>query len=306
MPGKSATIRQSFKKMTITSRPDPRASRLAAGVLAVSLALAISGCRRDEPPAARLVASSTSIRLGYPESVPLTLSWTALEPLRKPGMRPTVFVHLIDRPNHVLRTFDHDLPGEWKVGVTRKVEIDLFQSALGPPLPAGSYTLTAGLYDPALGYRWALATQGPDVTGHREYRVASLSALPGRSGDALFRFVGGWAGTERGADKQILHRRWLTGSGTLVVEPSPQARRIRIGTRIVSEEGAVRGGMTATCETTAREMAAGAGSFEAVPLPGQPCEIRWERLEAAPPPFTAPARWLALESLAVRSPPRPD
>ncbi len=275
---------------------------LALG-FAVAVALAAAAdCRKADPPAARLTPSTSVVRLPYPESVPVTLEWTPLEPLRRAGMHPTVFVHLIDRPNHVLRTFDHELPGPWTVGVTRRVEFDLLQSALGPPLAPGSYTLTAGLYDPALGYRWALETAGPDVTGKREYKVASVRAAPGRSEDSRFRFTGGWSAVEPGTDKQVLQRRWLSGSGSLVIEPSPRARTIRIGMRVPLETGA-RAGISATCALWGRELTAGARSLDALPVPGQPCEIRLENLQAPPSPQAAPPRWLALESVAWR--PRP-
>ena len=254
-----------------------------------------AGCREDETPAARLTGPSSLVRLAYPESVPLTLEWTPLEPLKREGMRPTVFVHLIDRPNHVIRTFDHDLPGPWTVGVTRRDEFDLYQSALGPPLAAGSYTLTAGLYDPVLGYRWHLSTEGRDVTGHREYKVASVQVPQGRSGDFRFRFSGNWSEVEPGRDRQVLQRRWLAGSGSLWIEPSPRARTIRIEMRVAGE-ASVRAGIAGTCAVSFHELPAGARWIEAMPVPGEPCEIRLENLQAP----SSPARWLGLEALAWR------
>jgi hypothetical protein len=289
-----------------TKAPIIRNSQFAIhNSLAFALALAFCfafGCREEEAPAARLTTSSSLVRLAYPESVPLTFEWTPLVPLRRAGMRPTVFVHLIDRPNHVLRTFDHDLPGAWTVGVTQRDEFDLYQSALGPPLAPGSYTLTAGLYDPALGYRWRLSTGGPDVTGHREYRVSSVQAPSGRSEDARFRFSGGWSAVEPGTDRQVLQRRWLTGSGSLWIEPSPRARTIRIEMRVGDKSGA-RAGIAATCAVSVHELAVGARWIEAVPVPGEHCEIRLENLQAPPSPAATAARWLAVEALAWR--PRP-
>jgi hypothetical protein len=281
-----------------TKAPLIRYSRFAIhNALFLALAFA-AGCREDEAPAARLTGPSSLVRLAHPESVPLTLEWTPLEPLKRKGLRPTVFVHLIDRPNHVLRTFDHDLPGPWTVGVTRRDEFDLYQSALGPPLAAGSYTLTAGLYDPALGYRWRLSTEGGDVTGHREYKVASVQVPPGRSGDFRVRFSGNWSEVEPGTDRQVLQRRWLAGSGSLWIEPSPRPRTIRIEMRVAGEPGA-RAGIAATCAVSLHELLVGARWFEATPVPGEPCEIRLENLQ----PPSSPARWLGLEALAWR--PRP-
>ena len=266
---------------------------------ALVLALVFAaGCAKDETPAVRLTGPSSPVRLAYPESVALTLEWTPLELLKREGLHPTVFVHLIDRPNHVLRTFDHDLPGPWMVGVTRRDEFDLYLSALGPPLAPGSYTLTAGLYDPALGYRWRLSTEGGDITGHREYKVASVQVPPGRSGDFRFRLVGNWSEVEPGTDRQVLERRWLSGPGSLWIEPSSSSRTIRIEMRVAGEPGA-RAGIAATCAVSAHELPAGARWIEAVPVPGQPCEIRLENLQAP----SSPGRWLGLEALAWR--PRP-
>ncbi|MGH9364111.1 MAG: hypothetical protein ACRD1B_02440 [Thermoanaerobaculia bacterium] len=270
--------------------------RWLAGVLAICLAVA-AGCRKEETPAARLSASSSIVRLSYPESLPLTLEWTPLAPLEPGGPHPTVFVHLIDRPNHVLRTFDHELPGPWTVGQMQRDVIDLYQSALGPPLPPGRYMLTVGLYDPALGYRWRLATDGQDVTGRREYRVADVEALPGRSPDARFHFSGGWSAIESSSDRQVPGRRWLSGSGSLSIEPSPRPRTVRLAMRVEGEAGA-KAGIAATCAVSVRERPAGLSWFEAVPVPGQPCEIRFEKIQASSSP--APARWLAVEVLAFR------
>lgn len=262
-------------------------------VLAALFVVAAGACRHEEAPAARLVVPVSSLRMAYPESVAMALEWTPLAPLAE-KMHPTVFAHLIDRPNHVVRTFDHELPGPWTVGVARRDEFDLYQSALGGPLPPGRYTLTVGLYDPALGYRWRLATDGPDVTGHREYRAAEVEAPPGRSLDSRFEFAGGWSAVEPGSDRQVLQRRWLSGAGALRIEPSNAARAVRVELRVME----ARARILATCAASADELGPGARWIEVVPAAGEPCEIRLEPAGATPP------RWLAVEVLAVRSRPR--
>jgi len=276
-----------------------RVARAVASVLALGAACA-GGCRTEDPPAARMarVSQSAAVRLGHGEIVPLTFDWTPLLPLRPPGVHPTVFVHLIDRPNHVIRTFDHDLAGPWTVGETRRDEFNLFQSALGAPLPAGTYTLTAGLYDPALGYRWRLTTDGRDVTGHREYSVAEVRVPPGRSGDVKIRFTGGWSAVEAGVDRQVLQRRWLTGSGSIWIDRSAGERTIGLELRVLGD-GGVRARIASTCSVSASTIPAGARWIEAGSAAGEPCEIRLGRLgpntSAAPP-----VRWLAVEVLGWR------
>jgi hypothetical protein len=265
------------------------------GSLALGAALLLfleGACRQDETAGARIVAPAAAIRLSHGESVVVKLEWTPLAPLSRAGMHPTVFVHLIDRPNHVLRTFDHELPGPWTVGTAQRDEFDLYQSALGAPLPAGHYTLTAGLYDPALGYRWPLAAAGPDVTGHREYRVVDVEVPSGRSAAVPFDFSGEWSAVEPGSDKQVLQRRWLTGSGAITIGPSDMPRPIRAEVRVMGTGARLR----STCDASAGDLPTGARWIEASPAAGRPCEVRFEPKDGAPQP-----RWLAVEVLALRA-----
>jgi hypothetical protein len=266
--------------------------RWLAALLAICLAAA-AGCRREETPAARLTASPSLVRLAYPESLPMVLEWTPLAPFERANMHPTVFVHLIDRPNHVIRTFDHELSGPWTVGQTRRDEFDLYQSALTAPLPPGRYMLTAGLYDPALGYRWLLSTGGPDVTGRREYKVAEVETLPGRSADARFHFTGAWSSSEPGGGRQVPGRRSLSESGSLAIDASPAPRTVRLGMRVEPQAGAAA--VTGTCPVSAGQLLEGFSWLEASPLPGQPCEIRFEKTPPSPSD-----KWLSVEVVAFR------
>jgi hypothetical protein len=161
------------------------------------------------------------------------------------------------------------------------------------PAPPGRYMVTAGLYDPALGYRWPLSTGGPDVTGRREYKVAEVEALPGRSADARFHLTGAWSSAESGGGRQVPGRRSLSESGSLEIEASPAPRTVRLGMRVEPLAGAAA--VTGTCPVSADKLLEGFSWLEASPLPGQPCEIRFEKM----PPSPAD-KWLSVEVVAFR------
>ena len=164
--------------------------------------------------------------------------------------------------------------------------LELYQSVLGPPLAAGDYALTAGLYDGS-GRRWALATSGEEV-GRREYRVATVR-VPERetAGAPEIDFATGWLPLEPGGDRQILGRRWTSGAAAIAVRggeggelaltltvPEPPAgveRRLAEGERAP----AVR--VASDCDGSSHHLA-GVGSHEiAVAVPaGAGCRVTVE------------------------------
>lgn len=226
---------------------------LFAAVALLCSAGTVSGCGGEPPrPVGRLGVSPAGVELGYPGSATLSAEWAMKEPLSgEPGdartgtEAPWVFVHLLDESGAVVRTFDHELPFPWRPGESRSAPIELWQSALAPPLPAGDYRLTLGLYGPRDGRRWALETEAPEAAAG-EYEVAAVRVLPPSSGIALG-FEGSWWPAQEGSDRQVLARRWLQREGTIEVsglsEPAlfelgllfPEAGE---GARLVLVEGA--------------------------------------------------------------------
>lgn len=121
--------------------------RTSATLLACSVWLVLlGGCSESKEPVGKLTVSPPNLTLGYPGFTPLELDFEMTAPLDSQGT-PIVFVHVIDEPGEVMRTFDHPLPGAWTTGGRLSYEIDLHQSALAPPLAPGDYDLTVGLYE---------------------------------------------------------------------------------------------------------------------------------------------------------------
>lgn len=188
-----------------------------AGAIALGLGVCLlSSCARQEAAVGELAVSDATLTLPYPERSDLTLSWSPHR--RLSGLVPPlrVFVHLRGTKGEVLRTFDHLFPEPWEPGGVVQYDLALFQSALGPPLPPGTYDLTIGLYDGA-DRRWALDTSG-EMVAHDEYRVATVE-VPLAVGP-LPRFMAddSWDPIEPGSGAQILGRRWLTRSGHLTLD----------------------------------------------------------------------------------------
>jgi hypothetical protein len=210
-----------------------RKSPILLVVLCVS---ALAGCKEEKSPVGALRASPAEIVLGFPHHVSWNLEIDMDEAL-DPGASPIVMVHLLDASGMVVRTFDHDLPQPWTPGGTQSYSIELYQSALAPPLDPGSYRLTAGIYDPELG-RWALSVQGEEVAGP-EYRVATVEATRGSETAPKFFFSPSWMATEAGTDVQVLGRRWLRGEGELRVAGQGGPGTVRLQLRIPPAEESI-------------------------------------------------------------------
>jgi hypothetical protein len=199
------------------------------------LAAALTGCGSEPPaPVARLTVSPAEVELAYPGSAILSAEWEMTAPLSgEPAgatagaEAPWVFVHLLDDSGAVVRTFDHQLPFPWRRGESRPAPLELWQSALAPPLPAGDYAITVGLYRPRDGRRWTLETEAPEA-GAAEYRVAEVRVLPPSSGIEVA-FDGSWWPAQEGSDRQVMARRWLQRAGAVEITGLSQAVLLELG-----------------------------------------------------------------------------
>jgi hypothetical protein len=238
--------------------------------------LAVAACRPD-PVVARLSTPAKSVRLGYPETVPLRLEWMPSAPLLDPAGAPTVFVHLLDEHGTLRRTFDHPFPEGWNVGRPVAYDIPLYQSALAPPLPKGRYVLTAGLYDPPRGSRWRLDA-GAEA-GKREYRLAEVEVAEPSDPAPLFDFSGAWGAPEPDASLQILSRRRLLGPASLRFAGAANGGAVRIALTVKGSPLPVE----SDCEHGGGPPVLPLGyswiGFDAPP--GKPCEIRFGATAAA-------------------------
>jgi hypothetical protein len=198
------------------------AVRATARAGATSVLMAVStlapACRPDAP-VGRVRTSPDTIRLGYPESAPFHFEWSPSATLEKVHGGATVFVHLLEGPGRVRRTFDHPFPQSWSAGKPVSYDVELYQSALAAPLPPGRYIVSIGLYDPSSGYRWPLEASGPEI-GKREYRVGALD-VPREAVSPTFDFSGEWGALEPDPSVQILARRRLVGPASLLFAGRP-------------------------------------------------------------------------------------
>jgi hypothetical protein len=153
----------------------------------------------------------------------------ALPPLAE---HPIVFLHLLDEPGSVVRTFDHALPGAWLPGQPVRYRHRLLQSALADPLPAGRYLLSLGLYDRDLG-RFALGGAVEEI-GRQEYQVATVVVLAPMASDPQARFSADWLAPEPSTDRQIVVSRLLRGgaAGTIQFGPLAGPGQIAIGLQL--------------------------------------------------------------------------
>ncbi|MGE0641236.1 MAG: hypothetical protein AB7G12_01150 [Thermoanaerobaculia bacterium] len=194
-------------------------SRLGAVAGIAGLALvALSSCSKQADPVASLAVESSELELPFPGFTSLTYSLKPAEPLPA-GARPQLFLHLLDEPGSVIRTFDQPLAEEWEVGREIRHTVRLAQSALAEPLEAGNYLLTAGLYDPD-GDRFPLRTRAKAVA-RMEYQVATVHVPVAGGALPNVRFSEGWLEATPGTDRQILVRRSLAGAGPATLQIGP-------------------------------------------------------------------------------------
>jgi hypothetical protein len=290
-----------------------RLERIALPLLAAAL---WTGCTGRADPVGQLTVTPEAVELGYPGIAPLQFAFQFDRPLEGVQGELRVFVHLLDSTGSISRTFDHELPVPWRPGSSHEYTVPLYQSALAPPIPAGSYKVSVGLHD-AAGARWPLQTAGERI-GADEYAVATVKATENVPHTPMFLFSEVWQPAEGGTDRQILARRWLGGSGSLklagvdspgtlwVTVGIPDAQRS--GEELVLDQGAT--GPAVEVSTECGGFAArieGVGSH-AFPIPIGPgadgtlpaeCEIRFQ------PNFylvwTLERKTIALESVSWSS-----
>jgi len=193
----------------------PAAPFRLAGALLAAVALTLAGgCSEPVEPVARVVAQPATISLPFPRSADLDLTWDLRADIETAGGRPTVFLHLLDEDGHVLRTFDHPFPQDWRTGAEVSYPLAVYQSMLGPPLPRGRYRLTLGLYEG--DRRWPLDAGEP--VGRMEYEVARVEVPAARPGELPeVGYFGRWTPLVGGADRQVLGYRQLGAEGQVTV-----------------------------------------------------------------------------------------
>jgi hypothetical protein len=182
--------------------------------LALLLPLCLASCGEKATPVAQLEVTPKKVRLPYPELHSVHLTWQPSLPLEGFTGTPTVFVHLLDQDRKVVRTFDHPYPGHWRQGEPVSYDLKLYQSTLAPPLPGGSYSLTLGLAGSGK-QRWAIDGLG-DPVARMEYLAAEIEVpapAKNKKSGPRFTFSEQWLPPEPGADRQLIARRWLSGSG---------------------------------------------------------------------------------------------
>jgi hypothetical protein len=165
-----------------------------------------AGCHHAAPAVARLEVEPRSLTLPYPQLVPLRLTWTPVATNGETPSEPLVFLHLLDAKGAVLRTWDHPFPQHWAAGTPATYEVNLYQSALAPPLDPGRYRLSVGLYDRG-GQRFLLDGLGEPIA-RQEYQATEVT-VPAQAPAPQLTFSPAWLPLEAGSDKQILARRRL-------------------------------------------------------------------------------------------------
>ncbi|MCZ6506922.1 MAG: hypothetical protein O7A04_02575 [Acidobacteria bacterium] len=203
-----------------------RYTSLLAALALLTLAVA---CEEPKTPVGALSVDPTQIDLAFPHYQALTVKIDMQADL-DPGASPLMMVHVLDLSGVVVRTFDHALPQAWVPGENQEYTIELYQSAMAPPLDPGSYQLTMGLFDPELG-RWALTT-GAEEVQDQEYAVANVEASQGSDSAPRFFFSPSWMATEAGTDVQVLGRRWLRSEGAIRLANIRAAGTVRLDLRI--------------------------------------------------------------------------
>lgn len=197
-------------------------------LLLPALLLAVIACRPAQPPLAELAVTPGRLDLAWPEFAEVELTIEPLAALPAGDGAPIVFLHLLDEPGSVVRTFDHPLPQPWRVGRPITYRVRVFQSALGEPLAAGEYLLSAGLYRPGQE-RFPLRTAGEPVSRF-EYRVASVSVVAPSDRMPHARFSEHWLPAQAGSDRQVVARRALAGgaAGTIQFGPVEGSGRLML------------------------------------------------------------------------------
>jgi hypothetical protein len=257
-----------------------------AAILPLAAAVLFAwGCKSEETPIARLTVPRPEVTLPHGERVLFELRFQGLADMPADAGKPIVFVHLLDAAGDVVRTFDHPLAARIEKGKETVDTFALFQSGIGPALPAGAYRLTVGLYDGG-ERRWGLETSAEEIE-RQEYAVARVRVPAGAADTPRFAFTPEWQAVEAGEDKQMVARRWLSGDGAIEVQalavPASLWLTLRIPSaeppmRIMLEEGSrVPGVRVDTNCSGFSATVTGEGFHEVtVPVATVPCRIRFD------------------------------
>lgn len=247
-----------------------------AATLLVAALLSLTGCSREPDYVAQLVVSPETIVLRAGQCTPMTLTWTPAAPLERREGNPTVFVHLLDGPHNLVRTFDHRLDIEWSVGKQVAYQVALCQSALAEPLAPGTYSLKVGLYDDVIGYRWPLLTKGVEA-GPRGYRVARVVVPGSPSRIPAFELVGRWGNRETLDDTQTRARQPFTSGARIRVKgvSAPGMARLLVA---FHDEGLTT--VTTSCGGRWTSNQPGHHPIE-LPIEGDDCEITLDSQSAS-------------------------
>jgi hypothetical protein len=205
-------------------------TRSFPATLIALLAFASLSCGED-PVVASLAMKPDSLVLRRNECAPVVLTWTIMAPLEKHEGNPAVFLHLLDGPHSLVRTYDHRLPFEWIPGTTHTYPVYVCQSALAPPLKEGMYGMKVGLYDDIIGYRWPLQTGG-EMVGRRGYRLGRAIVPADADRGPRFSFLGDWGNPEDAADKQYYTRRLIGRSASVRVSGASGPGAVLLGLRV--------------------------------------------------------------------------
>lgn len=194
----------------------------------------IVGCSPAPEPVGEVNIDPEQVNLTFPGYTPVRLHWKMTSDLGPDVTDPMVFVHILDSGGGIARTYDHPLPGEWAAGREDEYMIALYQSALAPSLPDGTYRLTVGLYDGA-GMRWPLVSTGGAVAG-TEHQVGEVVVDSESTQVPTFFFSPSWLTLEAGSDAQVLGRRWFADESTIRVANLPGEGSLWLRIRIPKVE----------------------------------------------------------------------
>jgi hypothetical protein len=273
-------------------------TRRAISIVTLGAGMLAAACGRSRPVGS-LSVQPTSVDLAFPLATPLGFRLTPTAGLKGLQGKPVVFVHVLDGGRRLLRTFDHPLPETWTPGRAQSYEIELYQSAIAGPLPAGAYEITGGLYEHGTRRRWPLTVDGEEV-GRQEYRLATLVVPKSAPPAPSFQFSGGWLPVEPVSSKQVVARRCLWGDGSIAVVAPPAPGTVRVAASLKAGQGpgvAAAWRVSASCSPEVAEIFGSelewVGFLVSAAAGEPPCEIR----------FTPPAQatqLLCLEVLAWR------
>ena len=169
------------------------------------------------------------------------MEWQIKEPLEEAGGEPIVFLHVSEKPNLPLRTFDHPFPRRWVVGEKVVYPLQVCQSLMAP-LPTTAPTIVvAGLYDRMSGHRWPLETSSP-ASRKKEYTVAA-ARLDTAAKPEQVSFEGSWGPVLPVNDRQVIARRSVDGEASIV---TPIAGALRLSFH-VAEPGTSSSTVESSC-----------------------------------------------------------